>query len=283
MSIINLNRIINQIRHEIDCFKNELRKLSVPSYPTSTYSDLFEDLHGKIKEYNIELDKIINDIDKTNPEETINKLISWIHNPLVQDTKFLDWLANAQTQKVPWSFIPCIEDLAKQIITEKKVIVHCSNNFNYGISWSNNTMNTLFSYYIIALPMLHRINVLWHVIIGHELFHPRCTEFTEPYNDTVLRNIRDEITKIHTVDTDDDETLFSEAERDRRISFITSEVHKAWYRAIDEILCDLACVEIFGPAAILAMRAFSSCSNMIELPSSNNNFYPPLQYRLDNV
>jgi hypothetical protein len=76
--------------------------------------------------------------------------------------------------------------------------------------------------------------------------------------------------------------LFKNIE-EKRLDQIAKQIHSAWRRAMEELLCDMACVELFGPAAILAMRAFAACSPPNEMPSPATNFYPPHQYRFEVV
>ncbi len=50
---------------------------------------------------------------------------------------------------------------------------------------------------------------------------------------------------------------------------------------MEELLSDMACVELFGPATILAMKSFSACSPLNDMPDPDNNFYPSWQYRFE--
>jgi hypothetical protein len=71
--------------------------------------------------------------------------------------------------------------------------------------------------------------------------------------------------------------------QEERLDEMAKLIHSAWRRAMEELLCDMACVELFGPAAILAMRAFAACSPANEMPSPDTNFYPPYQYRFEKA
>lgn len=297
MASIKLQRIHNQIRNELFTFRNELNKLSVPNYPTSTCKEIIESLERKLDSYEDALVKIMGDIEDDDPkilEEAINKLITYIHNPLIiQDVKFLAWLSKAQTRKVPWSFIKCIEAIAQDIIPDPKLLVCCEDHYNYGICWSNSEKLAPFPYYVLSLPSLHRTDILWHTLIGHELFHPRCSEFINKHNQSILTSIKDKV-KIYVTEnykkfipeelSDEDlGPLFIESFKNKRIISISSIVHEVWRRGLEELLSDMACIEIFGPSAILAMNSFSACSINNELPAPDNNFYPPWNYRFETV
>lgn len=287
MDDITLQRICNQIKNEILTFRNELNKLSVPNYPTVTCNSVIQSLEKKLDLYENYQQLIVADIDDNDPatlQEAKNKLITKIHVPLMmQEVKFLFWLSKAQTSKVPWSFITCIEQLAGIIIPKAQLMVFCDNNFNYGICWSNSEKLAPYPFYVLSLPSIHRTDILWHALIGHELFHPRCSEFINKYNSAALKNITNTVTRDYKrfLPEDDTETLFAESQKNRHIVSISNVIHVAWRRGLEELLSDMACVEIFGPAALLAMNSFSSCSAPDDVPSPNNNFYPPWKYRFE--
>jgi len=283
---IGLQRIYHQLEEELSAFENHINKLEVLNYPLKSCRILIKELLEKTKKYKEVMRRIMEDSSEGGLEEAKRKLIAKVHNPLIQeDVKFLDWLRDAETGSVPWSFIPCIEKLAEEILPNRKVLVYCKNSFNYGVSWSQSEKLAPYPYYVFALPKLHRINVLWHALIGHELFHPRCSEFINKHNQEVLSNITKQVVSLLEKSRleESSETLFSEAERKDRIDTIGGIIHLAWRRAMEELLCDMACVEIFGPAAVLAMKAFSACSPSNEMPEPKNNFYPSWQYRFEVV
>lgn len=289
MSDSELTRVHHQIRNELDSFLSELKKLSVPNYPSKTGNEIIKMLAEKLDKYKETLSKIMGDIeyeDENIVEQSHQKLITKIHNPLVkQDVKFLNWLSKAQTKRVPWSFVHCVEELFHQIIPDHSMLVYCENQYNYGICWSESKTLAPYPYYILSLPVLHRTNILWHALVGHEIFHPRCNEFIEKHNQGVLININKVVTdNYQSISSDEDSSdLFSESEKKERIDKITNITHLAWRRATEELLSDMACVEIFGPAAILAMKAFSACSPKNDIPEPVNNFYPSPQYRIEIV
>ena len=279
-------RISHQIEAELNTFEDLLKKLEVPNYPTDTSKSIIASLKEKIVAYRATAKKILEELDDGGSEEARSKLIAMVHLPLTQqDSQFLDWIHNSQTGSVPWSLIPCIEKLAGIFLPDQKVLVYCINKFNYQICWSDNSSIAPHPYVVLALPKLHRVNVLQHTLIGHELFHPRCRDFVAKHNQTVLEKITKKVTeefeKTSAGNSPDD--LFSETENKETIVHTSNVIHLAWRRAIEELLCDMACVHIFGPAAILAMRACFNCSPLNDIPDPNNNFYPSCQYRFEVV
>lgn len=269
-----IERIHHQIENELSIFCSQLNKLEVETYPTKRCLDIINHLREKVEDYRSKKRSIMDQVDD-NPDEAARKLISHIHNPLVQqDVKFLDWLRGAQTQNVPWSVIPCIEHLSRKIIPEHKLLTYCAYYYNYAISWSLSERLAPYPYTVLSLPRLHRTNLLWHTLVGHEIFHPCCAEFINKHNQNALSKITQQLRES--------DELFRGLEEER-IERISGPIHLAWRRATEELLCDMACVELFGPAGILTMRAFAACSSLDDMPSPTNNFYPPWRYRFEVV
>ena len=275
-------RLASQVENEYSAFLTELQKFEVHQYPTKACLDF-------LKELSVEALKNLKRVKKAtknalalpDDSEDIDIEITEIRATrvsLIQDlTVFVDWVSGAQTQKVPWSFVPSVERMAEKIIPDRKTILYCENKYNYGIVWFRNPEEKLQRYCFISLPRLHRINVLMHTIIGHELFHPRCKEFTEEHRNQVTADIAIKCREDFPEFLPD--TFWGQRELGRR----NREIMLAWERALHELLCDMFCAELFGPASLFAMRAYASFSDWECEPGSDNNFYPPLKYRFQVV
>lgn len=158
-----------------------------------------------------------------------------------------------------------------------ELLLYTENQYNYRIVWWENLTRKLQRYCFVSLPSLHRTNVLMHNLIGHELFHPRCKQFTTSLQNSVATEIAEKCKQ--TFPTLDPQTLFGQNELARRNRIIMF----AWERALHELLCDMFCGELFGPASLLGMQAYASFSDWMAQPSPENNFYPPWQYRFEVV
>ena len=290
MKNVEIQRLYHQIENELSTFRNELKKLSVPNYPTQLGKEIISKLHEKVQAYEELLNKIMSDIGEDEEDEKIineckDKITTQIHAYLVkEDVKFLNWLNKAQTKKVPWSFVNCIEKLGKQVLPEKQILVCCDDRYNYGICWAKDTKVAPHPYYVVSLPLLHRTNILWHALIGHELFHPKCSDFIDKHNKRILTEIRDEVEKKPEMFLpSEEEGVVEPLFQQEKLLAISNTIHRAWVRGLQEILCDMACVEIFGPAGLLAMNSFSACSPQNTIPDPANNFYPSWKYRFEIV
>lgn len=280
---IEFERICHQIEDELSSYENLLNKLAVLEYPSTACKEALDDLRERIGRYRKLTQEILEDMDEGSSAEATKKLVAKIHNPLLQDVRFLQWIRDAQTGAVPWSFIPCIERLAGLLIPNPSVLVFCDYSHNYAIRWSLNRRLAPYAYAVLSLPKLHRVNILWHCLVGHELFHPCCSGFIDQVNKQVLVRIAERVSKQmkKSSPSDDACVLFSQVEEKKRLDMLADMVHTAWRRATEELLCDMACVALFGPAAVLAMRAFCACSPANDEPSPENNFYPPWRYRFE--
>ena len=278
IALAQINRLYHQIETELSTFSGQLDKLEVAHYPDKRALEIIEHLRNKVNTYKEQSRQIMAQWED-NPEEAVNKLITYIHNPLVlEDLNFLEWLRSAQTENVPWSLIPLIKTLARYVIPDHKILTRCAPDHNYQISWSSSPERAPNPYTILSLPRLHRTNVLWHTLLGHELFHPRCVEFINQHNQSVLARISTQCAEQMPVT--EKEELFRKMQ-EKRVDEIARTTHLAWRRAMEELLSDMACVELFGPAAIMAMWAFCACSPLNVMPSPQNNFYPPASFRFE--
>jgi hypothetical protein len=116
-----------------------------------------------------------------------------------------------------------------------------------------------------------------HNLIGHELFHPCCKQFTKNLEKDVATEIAEECKQAHP--TIKPNTLLGQSQLAQMNKIIMS----VWERTLHELLCDMFCAELFGPASLLGMRAYASFSDPMYQPVPDNNFYPPWQYRFEVV
>lgn len=274
--------LANIVVEEYSAFLKQVKKLEVLEFPTNACVEFLLKLKTE-GEKNLSAIKRIRKRILDSQNISINGTIELdeiktARVRLIQSlAPYLDWATGAQTQKVPWSFIPTAERLAMGIIPKIKPILYSENKYNYRIVWWENPTKKLQRYCFVSLPSLHRLNVLMHSLMGHELFHPCCKKFTKGLENKVASEITKECKKDFP--DLDPSTLFGQSELARRSKIIML----AWERALNEILCDMFCAELFGPGSLLAMRSYASFSDWMTQPGPENNFYPPWQYRFEVV
>lgn len=105
---------------------------------------------------------------------------------------------------------------------------------------------------VISVPYIEGTRALWHpIIVGHEIAHVRL-DHTHGLHD------RSELTQGWLSD-DDDEWLHLQVERLRTAPARVSprlDVQRVLERWVDELLCDLNAVRLFGPAGLSAIAEF---------------------------
>lgn len=278
-SILSLANIVED---EYLSFLKEVKKLQVLEFPTNACKDFLLILKSEgeknLKKIRLIRREVLNLTNLSNNGSLEIDEIKAVRVKLIQSlTPYIDWINGAQTRKVPWSFIPTAERLATGIIPKIKPILYTENQYNYRIVWWENPTRKLQRYCFLSLPSLHRTNVLMHNLIGHELFHPRCKQFTKSLEKSVATEIAEKCKQAFQ--TLDPQTQSGQNELARRNGIIMF----AWERALHELLCDMFCGELFGPASLLGMGAYASFSDWMTQPSPENKFNPPWQYRFEVV
>jgi len=275
--------LANKVEDEYLAFLNEVKKFQVLEYPTNACIDFLSKLKKEGENGLKEIKDIIHKQALKTTSLPNNKdlevdEIKAIRLKLIQTlSPYIDWINGAQTQKVPWSFIPTAERLAEGIIPKIHPILYSENNYNYRIIWWENLAKPLWRYCFISLPSLHRKNVLMHNIIGHELFHPCCKEFTKGLEKGVATEIAEECKQAHP--EIEPNTLSGQ----HQLAQLNKIIMSVWERTLHELLCDMFCAELFGPASLMGMLAYASFSDPMYQPGPDNNFYPPWQYRFEVV
>ena len=169
MTVPSVERLLTQVGEEIRAFRQSLSRLEALDFSNSAPQALIRELRGEIdsEEQTLAMLECFAD----NPELAV-KLIGSSHRNIAARIPFLGYIERAQTQNTPWSLIESVQDLAEAIIPGYQVIIASVDAHNYLVEWFPKTKRLF-----LWLPRLHRLNVLWHTNIGHELFHPAFEPF----------------------------------------------------------------------------------------------------------
>ena len=216
----------------------------------------------------------------------------------------LKYIESGIMHKVPWSYISPFEKSIEKVCGKEKfhVLICARWNYNYTCRTQNyyelylsrlesisglgnrdieNDLRILINKLkpdlkIIEFPYLERMNILFHVLIGHEIGHIFTGEFIKENQKEIQRNI----TKNVEEQLKNDNKSLDKIKKSNIIEAI-------WYKLtkiMEEILCDLFCAYIFGPATLFTIYEFAK---QFELDSSSDNIvdteYPPWRYRLRKV
>jgi len=132
----------------------------------------------------------------------------------------ISYIDEAQTQKLPWSFIQPVQKLAKALLPGVQIMLTPQWEYNYTILTTNlydvysNYLSRFVNYvsgtnleeilaplgksfHIVSFPSIERNNVLLHCIMGHEIGHLASKKyFTEQRKQILLQSIRDNVASI---------------------------------------------------------------------------------------
>jgi hypothetical protein len=158
----------------------------------------------------------------------------------------------------------------------RSLLVSCVEEFNYRIAWYESEAKGLESFIRLQIPRIHRNDALLHVLVAHELFHPVLNKFLKREQPKVIDRLRIACEMIPPPDPTD--PLFEADRLDKWVEL----ARKAWVSAMSEMMCDMGCVAVFGPAAILSSWSIALGRSLDQLPSSPA-FYPPWRYRIRSM
>lgn len=154
---------------------------------------------------------------------------------------------------------------------QKLLLTTCTHTLNYGIRWYPTPKSPVQRFSVLELPVVHKNNAFLHLLIGHELFHPLLQKFFVGQTPIAVARLKNAITDAHHL------------QDGNRLDELVESVRYIWQRALEELMCDMGCASLFGPAAVFASVAFQMGSNFDESPSPEGAFYPPPRYRIREV
>lgn len=272
MTVPSVERLLTQVREEIRVFRQNLSRLEALDFSNPAPLKLIGQLRDEIKSEKRTLNEL--ECFADNPELAV-QLIRSNHCKIAARILFLGYIERAQTQNTPWSLVESVQDLAEAIIPGYQVIIASVDAHNYLVEWFPRTKRLF-----LWLPRLHRLNVLWHTNIGHELFHPAIEPFFAKHLPTVAPLIIKACRKMlgkHGPSKPDPDFLVR-----HRLDQVVRETLEIWKRGVAEILCDFGCATIFGPASIMALMSMAQCDDLDACPKPPE-YYPPWRFRFRMV
>lgn len=266
-------RLKTLVCYEIDAFEQRLKRLRSAHFPSDIAVEFVQLLSQEILAQQEALAKISSDysVDQIGAGQRLQSE----HRKLVARLQLLSSLENAETQAVPWSLVPSIERIAADMIPDRRMLTTSIGDLNYGIRWYSAPKSSIQKFLILELPAVHRTNTLLHVLVGHEFFHPLLEHFFAEWQPKILPKIRDSVKEILEKSSVPKDLFFRQ-----RLDELVEYVRQAWKRALEELMCDMGCAAVFGPAALFAMLSLALGSSFDEMPSPQGQFYPPWRYRL---
>ncbi len=263
--------LLSLLKFEIDAFEARLGSLAAEDYPSKTAPTVIKFLLRELSDQRDRVALITQDF-AHDRQGAFDRLRSE-HRKLNLRFPFVSHLSNARTRRVPWSLVPSIERLAQTLVPSRDLMTSCFDEFNYSIRRGEATIDAD-PFDILFVPSVHRLDAFLHIEIGHELFHLLVNDFLEREQPLALKRLRAACDKYLSSGA---------APSDKgRLDQMTELVRNVWRRAVEEIVCDLGCVSLFGPAALMASVSLFVSLNLDATPS-HPRYYPPSRLRWRKV
>lgn len=281
----NVIYLRNEINRSFSKITKFLDRLSALDY----YSDNSLKLIGVFKVFIQTLENNLYQI----PEEEFwyKTLLSSLNYKI---TPFIRYVQRSQTNSIPWSILPSFETMVKEILGNNYfLLIRPQWNWNYSvITWDiREYFETILKEFIgdeieipsddrihiISFPYLDRTNLLYHTIFGHEIGHfIQKDYFNEFLTDELEQNQNIKIIKVVQSQSSGDLFKYSASQ----LSKLCKEVQEIYHGMLREIIPDIVGYYLFGPSMLFVLHNFALWNNATQLPTSNNNYYPPLKQRI---
>ena len=114
MTNILFHQLHLALKFELDSVENRLNQLLAGDYPTGSAVSFMRRLLTDLQDQRARVLQILHDL-AIDPKGAFDRLVSE-HRKLILRSPTLVYLENAQTLRVPWSLVPSIETLAKNLL-----------------------------------------------------------------------------------------------------------------------------------------------------------------------
>lgn len=292
-----LERLITQLVHKARSIRLTVTKLHELRYPTD--SPLY-------------LAKVISEISQVVEDEILNQY--WTGPKSLEDFivrvklaiiairglgAHLRFIERATTDQTPWSLIRPLEKIGEQIHPTSCFIIRPQWRYNYSllelISAYSEAFSELLSkeklnkalypdnsiqqIYVMGFPNMDRLSVMMYVLFGHELGHPIEKEYFDRENKNSAE-FAPKLTHMVLEALDLLKELKSlKLEQGAKYYRMITEVHRLRHQALRELICDLVCINLFGPAALFANEEYALSAGLDSVEKKPPH-YPPWRYRL---
>lgn len=264
-----------EIKRTLSNIENYINKLESNEY-YSKNNEIYLAIHKKF------INCLIRNLDKipTFLYQELLKHLNYVFIPILR------YIQRSQTKDIPWSLIPNIEKIINDLLGNNfiilvrpkwhwdySVIVHDRSSYLKNIvlffTKNKNLLKIKEKTHVISFPFLEKTNFLLHTIFGHEIGHFFQQIYFTKY---LTKNWREK--KINKLL----ELLKKEQETER--PYKVEEIMNIYQGMVREILPDIIGYFLLGPSMLFVLYYFSYWNDDICKPNTENNYYPPLKYRI---
>ena len=279
-----------KIRFVLDRIE-QLKLLRFPSKNPEQFINMFElickTILNKIDFYRSDFYNSTDEEEKDWIKEEVQLVATLVKDSIAPQLRYIE---GASVNRNPCSLVHPLEKLTQNILANTLLIVRPQWKYNFGkveimqyyrtatltffsAEEQNNIFNNMPDYFeILSFPGFEKTNVLLHVNLGHEIGHHLQEEYFKNENDNYLFKIKEEVANKLPIGK-------SYEKYTKKINKDTNEVDTYRKRFIQEIISDLFCSKLFGPAALFSffeMAAFGKNFDNID----EEYLYPPWRTRL---
>lgn len=267
-----VRRLSHRIHYEAENYRDRLARLDAESFPSPAARAVIVQFHTRLTNLKRDITQLMAEYDSASIGDapildklrsSLADIHSWI--PMIRH------LQRATTRNIPWSLVGTLEQMNKRLAPDRALLVCSSEDSVHSIDWK-----LLEDRRILFIPELLRTDALLHTWVGHELCHPIANAFLRRRSTESIRRLQE---RCDAIEQDAASAaagpLFMEHKR--RVNL--NNTYRAWSKGLEELLCDVGMVLLFGPAALLAGYSLAAAEPLDVLPSNGNDFYPSWRLR----
>lgn len=210
----------------------------------------------------------------------------------------LRYVESATSSRVPASFIQPIESLIAKVTPSSRVMLRVQWTFNYkvfdiaeyyrrmidpllGTDSLKSYLDGLQHFYIVSVPSIENVNALLHCIVGHEFGHRIARSYLDQEDqEQLIKSIWERVGDLKWLPSVESLPPIFQLPIRQQIFDLILQARK---RALEELISDLVGYFLFGAGAVFALAEVATTDIWDNLPSAQNDYYPPWRFRLREI
>ena len=265
-----MNELLTSAILKALALQQNLKDIEVRDFPCDSgrvFSRLLSDLAGTLLDRLLDLASQVNDA----PTAVEESEVVILARTLAQLARFVEPVALASTEHVPWGLTYPLELVCRRMSPESRVILYPRFDYNYGYfeaigplrrimaGLSEGVGQSLFTGYprhfaIVFFPAIERLNALQHIVWGHEIGHHLDAVFgtSQKVLTTDILNAEDVDRALSELQKEKDERILGRSPKEQRAYVVEKaiELTRNW---VAELTADLYSIHVFGPASLFAL------------------------------
>jgi hypothetical protein len=290
----SIDTLLTVTAEKIRFVLNRIEQLKLLRFPSSNpeqliiiFDNICNNLLNKLDKYRDDYYQLTDDDEKEYLEIDIQFAASLIKNSIAPHLRYIE---GASIDRNPCSLVYPLQKLTEDILRNTLLIVRPQWSYNFGKveimrhykektqhCFEIEELNAIFANYpeyleILSFPGFEKTNILLHVNLGHEIGHHLQEEYFKQESNDYLFTINDAVSKLFP-------RIKSYEKLTDKINQTIETVRKYRERFIQEIISDLFCSRLFGPAALFAFFEVATFTRNFD-HVDDNSLHPPWRTRM---